>query len=162
MTSDVWAFSVETAETRSNYWRPMFVLWLMVNYRFFGLIPAGWHVAAILLHGLVIVLSAETLRRLGVRPAVSAATLWTFAAHPVHVESVAWISGAPDLLVSAFLLGSYVTYLAKRSSSGSVKNDSIRARNASPCASSQRSHWMLLASAHSISARLPSMPSRPV
>ena len=116
MTSDVWAFKGERAEAWSNYWRPMFNLWLIVNHRLFGLDPAPWHVTNILLHAVVIVLAAGVLRRLEVRPAASAAVLWIFAAHPVHTEAVGWISGSPDLLSGVFLLGSYAAYLAHRAS----------------------------------------------
>ena len=46
LTSDVWAFKGDTGEPWSNYWRPVFVLWLIGNYRAFGLdSTAGWHAA---------------------------------------------------------------------------------------------------------------------
>lgn len=115
MLSDVWAFQSNRQAASSNYWRPLFNLWLILNYRLFGTEPAGWHVTSILLHGLVLVLAAAVLRRLGVVAVVSAAVLWIFSAHPVHVESVTWISGSPDLLLSVFLLASYLGLLAGRS-----------------------------------------------
>src|SRR5262245_2657568 len=51
MVSDVWAFKGDTGEPWSNYWRPVFVLWLIGNYRAFGLeSTAGWHITNIALH----------------------------------------------------------------------------------------------------------------
>jgi hypothetical protein len=116
VTSDVWAFSGERAEAWTPYWRPAFVLWMAGNFAVFGLDPPGWHVTTILLHLAVIVLGAVMLRRLDADPGVTAATLWLFAVHPVHVESVTWIAGATDPLLGVFFLGSYVAWLAHRAS----------------------------------------------
>ncbi len=100
LTSDVWAFTGDKTEAWSNYWRPAFVLWLVANERTFGLESArGWHITNILLHAVVSILAYLLLRRLFPSRGVSAVLAAIFAVHPVHVESVAWISGSPDILV---------------------------------------------------------------
>lgn len=107
LTSDVWAFKGGDAATRSNYWRPTFVAWLIFNRQLFGLrSPFGWHVMNVLLHALVTFLAFVISRRLGLARPIALAVALVFAVHPVHTESVAWISGSPDLLVAAALLGS--------------------------------------------------------
>jgi protein O-mannosyl-transferase len=113
-TADVWAFKGESSEPVSNYWRPLFVIWMSLNFSLFGLNAPAWHVANIILHLLVIALAYRVLLTLKVRPLVCAIAVWLFAVHPAHVESVTWISGSPDLLVSAFMLGSYLCYLRAR------------------------------------------------
>ncbi len=115
MSSDVWAFKRGDAAA-SNYWRPTFVLWLMVNFRLFGLDTFGWHLLNILLHAGVVALAFFFLRRLNLSHWVAGAIALLFAAHPVHTESVAWISGSPDLVLSAALLASmqFVARLARR------------------------------------------------
>jgi hypothetical protein len=115
ISSDVWAFKRGDAAV-SNYWRPTFVLWLMVNFRLFGLDTFGWHLLNILLHAGVVALAFFFLRRLNLSPWVAGAVALLFAAHPVHTESVAWISGSPDLILSAALLASmlFVFRLAQR------------------------------------------------
>jgi predicted negative regulator of RcsB-dependent stress response len=105
MSSDVWAFKRGDAAV-SNYWRPTFVLWLMVNFRLFGLDTFGWHLLNILLHTGLVALAFFFLRRLNLSHWVAGAVALLFAAHPVHTESVAWISGSPDLILSAALLAS--------------------------------------------------------
>src|SRR5262245_37593278 len=51
LTSDVWAFKGQRAEAWSSYWRPAFILWLIVNHRMFGLeSTVGWHAMSLLLH----------------------------------------------------------------------------------------------------------------
>ncbi len=106
LTSDVWAFKGDGKYTASNYWRPTFVSWLILNYRVFGLNPFGWHVTNILLHLAVCAVGFLLLRRFGFSDAASFAAALLFAVHPVHAESVAWISGSTDLLFALCLLAS--------------------------------------------------------
>lgn len=115
LTSDVWAFKGGD-EAVSNYWRPSFVFWMILNFRSFGLAPFGWHLTNVLLHLAIVALAFAFLRRLdSSRPGAGAIAL-IFAVHPVHSESVAWVSGAPDLIVCAALLGSiwFVDLLSER------------------------------------------------
>jgi protein O-mannosyl-transferase len=105
LTSDVWAFKGED-RAASNYWRPSFVLWMILNFRAFGLDTFGWHLTNILLHVAVTLLAFLFLRRLDLSRPVAGAIALIFAIHPVHVESVAWVSGAPDLILCLALLGS--------------------------------------------------------
>ena len=115
LTSDVWAFKGGD-QAVSNYWRPSFVFWMILNFRCFGLGPVGWHLTNILLHVAVVALGFALLRRLRVSPPVAGAIALIFAVHPAHSESVAWISGAPDLILGAALLGSiwFVTLLGEK------------------------------------------------
>lgn len=107
MFSDVWAFKRGDAAAVSNYWRPSFILWLVINYQLFGINTFGWHLLNILLHLSVVGLAFFLLvRRLRVSLWVAGAIALLFAAHPAHTESVAWISGSPDLLLSVSLLAS--------------------------------------------------------
>ncbi|MFO0972542.1 MAG: hypothetical protein U1A27_03755 [Phycisphaerae bacterium] len=116
MTSDVWGFAGERAGSVSNYFRPAAVLWMMVNYRLFGLAPLGWHVTNLLLHVWATLLVLRVVRQLGVQPAVAAAVTWLFAVHPVHVESVTWVAGSHDLLMAVGILHSFSAYLRYRAS----------------------------------------------
>ena len=107
LTSDVWAFKGDGTVAASNYYRPTFVAWLIINFKLFGTNPFGWHLLNILLHIGVCLLAFLLLRRWEVAPVTAAAISLVFAVHPVHTESVAWISGSPDLLFSTFLLGAF-------------------------------------------------------
>lgn len=104
MLSDVWAFRGPAERSASLYWRPTFILWLVVNDRLFGLHGIGWHAGNILLHALATALGYLWVRRLGQSWPVAASIGLLFAVHPVHVGSVAWVSGSPDLLMTVLLL----------------------------------------------------------
>ncbi len=118
LTSDVWAFSGNAVETTSNYWRPLFVATLAVEYHWFGAHPFGWHLVNLALHGLATLLAFFALRGMGARPEVCAAVTLLFAVHPAHVESVAWISGSPDPLATSLLLGAFLCHLRARARGG--------------------------------------------
>jgi tetratricopeptide (TPR) repeat protein len=105
LTSDVWSFQ-GSDQTTNNYWRPSFVLWLILNFKCFGFYVTGWHLTNVLLHVGVIVLVFMLTRQFGLAAPVAAAIALIFAVHPVHCESVAWISGVPDLILAVALLGS--------------------------------------------------------
>jgi tetratricopeptide (TPR) repeat protein len=106
LTSDVWAFKGGGEIAASNYWRPTFTAWHILNYRLFGGEPFGWHITNILLHIGVCLMAFGVLRRWNVSQKVAFAVTLVFAVHPVHAESIAWISGSPDLLFSLAFLAS--------------------------------------------------------
>jgi tetratricopeptide (TPR) repeat protein len=108
LRSDVWAFRGGASSDRPRYWRPTLVTWFIANHAAFGLHePAvGWHVGSIVLHAIVTLFGYLLLRRLLIPVALAAAAGLLFAVHPVHTETVAWISGSADLLLAVCLLGS--------------------------------------------------------
>ena len=70
------------------------------EYNLWGGSTLGYHLVSILLHGVAVVLVALILRRLAIPGALLAAGI--FALHPVHVESVAWISEQKNLFSGVF------------------------------------------------------------
>lgn len=101
----------------SNY-HPLTVLSLALNYRISGYQPASYHWFNLLLHlantGLVFAFVWMLSRR---RFWTAVATSLFFGIHPMHVESVAWISERKDVLYAFFyLLGliAYLRYLGRR------------------------------------------------
>lgn len=106
LTSDVWAFKGDGSVAASNYWRPTFTAWSIINFKLFGQSPFGWHLLNILLHIGVCLIAFLLLRRWGISQWLAFGITLIYAVHPVHSESVAWIAGSPDLLFGLFFLGS--------------------------------------------------------
>ncbi len=69
----------------------------------------GYHINNILLHSLNAILVMWVLKKLGLKAFVAAAFI--FALHPVHVESVAWISERKNVLSGFFFLSSLLCFL---------------------------------------------------
>jgi tetratricopeptide (TPR) repeat protein len=77
--------------------------------RLWGAAPLGYHLVNITCHVGVALLLVAVLRRLHINGAWLAAAI--FALHPVHAESVAWISELKNTLSGVFFLGAVLTYL---------------------------------------------------
>lgn len=129
-----WAFSTFYA---SN-WHPFTWVSHAVDYRLWGLEPSGHHLSSIILHALntllVTLLMVGFLRfcyrgESGARKILIASgiTGLLFGLHPVHVESVAWVSERKDLLFSFFFLLSIIFYVryAADSKSASLRGSSF-------------------------------------
>jgi Tfp pilus assembly protein PilF len=100
--------------TGGTFYRPITLLWLRLNYACFGLNPAGWHLAMLAGHVLTTYLVFAVVRKLTSQRDTAAIAALLFGLHPAHVENVAWLSSVNDLLMSAFLLGSFLAYLKFR------------------------------------------------
>lgn len=105
-------FSRIIVEPVAGNYHPVTVLTLALDYSIAGLNPFQYHLSNLFWHLLNIVLVFGFVYRLSDRNTiVSGITALFFAIHPVHVESVAWISGRKDLVYTAFFLLSLIAYL---------------------------------------------------
>ncbi len=100
-----------------NYYRPLFLLWVRVNYALFGLHEMMWHLSAVLLHVLVTWLVYCLAKKLTGRFTVAWLTALIFGVHPVHHEVVAWVSGTTESLFAAMFLAAFLAYLNSLESS---------------------------------------------
>jgi len=87
-----------------NY-HPLVPLTYTLEYAIWGLSPWGYILVNILLHGLNIYLVGLLAWKLSKKVSVAVFTALAFGLHPLHVESVIWISERKDVLHTAFLLG---------------------------------------------------------
>jgi protein O-mannosyl-transferase len=93
----------------ANDYYPVETTFLWAGRRLWGDAPAGYHAANLLLHLAGALLVWRLLGRLGVRWAWAGGLV--FAAHPLAVESVAWISEVKNTLSLPLLLLSLLAYL---------------------------------------------------
>jgi len=112
-TSGVWNNSGIPGDQDNFLYRPVFLLTLYLGHQLFSEGPVGFHTLNLVLHTLNAILVFFLVLRLSGRgqrwPALFAALL--FVVHPVHAESVSWIAGITDPLVTLFLLGAFLIYL---------------------------------------------------
>ena len=102
----MWAFGTHYA---SN-WHPLTWLSLMLDVDLFGPGPAGPHLTNVALHTANTVLLFLLLRGLTGAQWRSAFVAALFGLHPLHVESVAWVSERKDVLSALFGLLTLMMY----------------------------------------------------
>jgi tetratricopeptide (TPR) repeat protein len=95
------------ARGATNYYRPIGILGFLICYKLFGLLPYGFHLANLILHALIVCLLFGLSKRLFQDQWLAFAAAGIFALHPIHTESVAWISGVTDLELAFFYLGAF-------------------------------------------------------
>jgi len=97
-------------------WDPLTTLSHMVDCQVFGLWAGGHHLTNVLLHTATVVLLFLVLQSMTGRLWPSALVAAIFAVHPLHVESVAWVSERKDVLSGLFFvltLGAYLRYVRR-------------------------------------------------
>jgi tetratricopeptide (TPR) repeat protein len=103
-----WAFSTGHA---SN-WHPLTWLSHMLDCQLYGLNPAAHHATNLLFHTLNSLLLFGLLKQMTGAYWRSAFVAALFALHPIHVESVAWVSERKDVLSTFFGLLTIWVYAA--------------------------------------------------
>ncbi len=106
----VWAFTT----TYANFWHPLTWFSHMLDCRLFGLNPGMHHLSSLMFHIINTILLFLVLRAMTGSIWRSAFVAVLFALHPLHVESVAWVSERKDLVSTLFWLltmGSYLWYI---------------------------------------------------
>jgi len=98
---------LELGATQQYYPLLHSVFWF--EHRLWGDDPVAYRVMNVLLHAVAVCLLFQVLRRLKIPGAALAAAI--FALHPVHVESVAWISEQKNTLSAVFYLAAVLAYL---------------------------------------------------
>jgi tetratricopeptide (TPR) repeat protein len=94
-----------------GHYHPLTLLSYSLEYRFFKLNPFVYHLTNLIFHLLNGLLVFWLIWMLKGGVLISLVVSLLFAIHPLHVESVAWISERKDLLCSFFFLGSLIVYL---------------------------------------------------
>jgi protein O-mannosyl-transferase len=122
-----WAFS----STAAANWHPLTWLSHMLDCQAFDLRPMGHHSVNLLFHALNSLLLFWLLKAMTATVWRSAFVAALFALHPIHVESVAWISERKDVLSCFFGILTIWTYMGytKIEASG-LRNNTIASRSA--------------------------------
>ena len=114
-----------TQQFVGNY-QPVTMLSYMVEYKLFGLNPFGYHLMNLLFHLLGTLLVFLLIKKILAQshPAgtgnelVAFITSLLFGIHPLHVESVAWISERKDVLYGFYFLWALYLYIPSPSPEG--------------------------------------------
>jgi tetratricopeptide (TPR) repeat protein len=101
-----WSFTTNQAAN----WHPLTWLSLMLDVQLFGVSPGPIHITNVLFHMVNSLLLFWILYRMTLALGLSAFVAGLFAAHPLHVESVAWVAERKDVLSTCLLLLTFWVY----------------------------------------------------
>jgi protein O-mannosyl-transferase len=90
---------------------PVTMLSYAIDYKIGELNATTYHCTNLILHLLNVALVFYLLYLLTGQASIAVISALFFGIHPLHVESVAWISERKDLLYSFFYLGGLITYI---------------------------------------------------
>ena len=90
--------------TVNDTYIPLTILSFAVEHHFFGFHPFAYHLDNLLLHLFVVGVLFSLGRRMGLSALAAGAGSLLFAVHPMHVESVAWVTERKDVLYAFFYM----------------------------------------------------------
>ncbi len=105
------SFRAALTSLKNDNWIPLTWVSFQLDYQMHGLDPTGYHRTNLVFHGLNVVLLFLFLRRATGALWESAAVAALFAVHPIHVESVAWVTERKDVLSTFFWLLGLLAYV---------------------------------------------------
>jgi len=116
LTADnvAWAFTTPYA----GHWHPLAWISHMLDVELFGLSAGAHHLVSVFLHAMNAALVYLLVFALVRRPGVALVAALVFGAHPLRIESVAWVSERKDVLSMLFgllALNLYLVFVRSRS-----------------------------------------------
>jgi protein O-mannosyl-transferase len=103
-----------------NY-HPLTTLTYLFEHHFYGMNAFPYHLFNVLLHLLNIWLVYKLVEKISGKSITAFVVSVLFAIHPMHVESVAWVSERKDVLYTLFYLLSLLLYLRYQKSGFNTK-----------------------------------------
>lgn len=150
-TSFVWA---QFTGGPPSFYRPVFLLWMRLNFLLSALSPWGWHFLSITKHVSVAALLGVLVWRLLSDGLAALLATAFFALHPAQTESVSWIT-VPDPLMTAGILVSLLFYLRSIEPAPVAESRPGKSRKSSARETYQTSRlWLLSAAAAYLAALL--------
>ncbi|MDP8265040.1 MAG: tetratricopeptide repeat protein [Candidatus Aceula lacicola] len=104
-------------EKPSGYYRPVSMIFLVLNYKLWGLNAFGFHLMSVIIHFLNCFLVFLIIKQIAKNFFVPFLSSLIFAVHPIHVEAVAPIFNYMGILASFLALFSFWAF---------IKSDSMR------------------------------------
>ena len=111
---DTWWFRDPARLPQSSYYRPLQNAWFAANALIFGMHPAPWHLAMIVLHAVAVVLCFRVAQLLTGNVAAGLLTAAIFGVMPAHVGAVVWASAIPEPLSASFELGAMCCFINRK------------------------------------------------
>jgi tetratricopeptide (TPR) repeat protein len=115
-TSNFW----EVIESQSGMYRPLTVLTFLTDYHAHGENAGAFHLTNTILNAVVCALVFLVLLALFDAPLLAMLAALLFAAFPMHVENVAWVSGRTDIIATLFMLASLLCHAIWRRKGGVI------------------------------------------
>ncbi len=117
----------DTIEFKYGYYRPIISLSYMIDYALWGIKPWGFHLSNMIFHTISCIFVYLIFNALFRNRYASVVTSLLFACHPIHTESVTWISGRTDVTAGMFFLSAF--YLYQRTIKPLLTNENTRLLN---------------------------------
>lgn len=111
-TSDVW--TVVGSKSAGSYYRPVFLSWLLLNYKIAGLNTIWWHFSSVFVHLIATLFVFLLALRMTRDEFTAGGASLLFGLHPVHLEAVAWVSGITEPLLAVLFVASFLCFLSYR------------------------------------------------
>lgn len=104
-THHLWASAIGQ---QGRFYRPLLMLWFLVNRTLFGLNPHWFHVTTVLVHVAASALAFFVARKVLEDPEAALFAAAIFGLHPLQVESASWISSVNDSLAASLCFASFL------------------------------------------------------
>ncbi len=107
---NIYDFFLSPIPEMPMYYRPIFMLSLLIDYQIWGPSPFGFHLTNILLNIFSNILIFIVVERIFKSRAIAFIAALIFAVHPSHSSSVSYISARNELLCGFFVLHAFSFY----------------------------------------------------